>query len=88
MVKDRPRNILSGRRYDLGASASKRIAPAWVHLGVAGAGVALGYIAFPYNQTPMGMTLMGAAGSIAAVGLLLLVYDAVKDERILANGVA
>lgn len=81
----KPRNILAGRQYGLGAS-SKKIAPTWVHVGVAGAGVALGYIAFPYNQTPMGMTLMGAAGSIAAVGLLLLVYDLVKDESLLQNG--
>lgn len=79
----RPRNLLAGRRYDLGAAKSAKIAPTWVHLGVAGAGVALGYIAYPYAQTtPLGMTLMGAAGSIAAVGLLLLVYDLVRQESI------
>ena len=84
----KPRNILSGRCYDLGASASKRIAPPWVHAGVLGGGLALGYISYPYAQTPMGMTLMGAAGSVVAAGLLLLVYDLARDENLItvANG--
>jgi hypothetical protein len=82
----RPRNILAGRRYDLGATSRDRIAPTWVHLGVTGAGVALGLIAYPYHQMPMGMLLMGAAGSIVAVGMLLLVYDLVRDERIMQVG--
>lgn len=82
-MKAKPRNVLAGRRYDLGAVSSKRIAPTWVHLGVLGGGLALGYFSYPYNQMPLGMTLMGAAGSIAAVGLLLLVYDLARNENVL-----
>jgi hypothetical protein len=76
------RNMLAGQRYNLGASAPKAIAPYWVHLGVVGSGIALGYIAYPYAQQPLGMTLMGAAGSIAAVGILLLVYDLVREKSL------
>jgi hypothetical protein len=78
----RPRNLLAGRRYDLGATKSNKVAPLWVHAGVAGGGILLGYVTYPYANTPVGMTLMGAAGSIAAVGILLIVYDLVRNESI------
>ncbi len=84
----KPKNMLSGR-YGLGDMAVKKngkIAPLWVHLGVLGGGLALGYFSYPYNQTPLGMTLVGAAGSIVAVGALLLVYDALRDKRIVQAG--
>ena len=75
--------MLAGQRYKLGAAApASKIAPYWIHLGVVGGGIALGYIAYPYAQQPLGMTLMGAAGSIAAVGLLLIVYDLVREKSI------
>jgi hypothetical protein len=76
--------MLTGH-YGLGDMAIKtngRISP-WVHIGVAGAGVALGYISYPYAQQPMGMILMGASGSIVAVGLLLLAYDYFRNKSIL-----
>lgn len=77
--------MLAGPRYKLGAVGPKtqKIAPAWVHLGVAGSGILLGYVTYPYVQgSPLAMTLMGAAGSIAAVGILLLVYDFVREKSI------
>lgn len=82
MRKGRPKNLLSGR-YGLGEMAKKKDSIPWIHLGVAGAGAALGYISYPYHQQPLGMTLMGAAGSIMAVGLLLLFYDLVHDKNII-----
>jgi hypothetical protein len=82
MLKPKVRGMLAGH-YGLGEMALKRtgINP-WVHVGVAGAGLALGYVSYPYSQQPLGMTLMGAAGSIMAVGLLLLVYDVFHDKGI------
>lgn len=83
MVKAKSRGMLVGR-YGLGDMALKsngRINP-WVHVGVAGAGLALGYVSYPYHQQPIGMTLMGAAGSIMAVGLLLLAYDLFRNKGI------
>lgn len=83
MMKTKPRGMLAGR-YGLGDMSLKsngRISP-WVHVGVAGAGLALGYVSYPYSQQPLGMTLMGAAGSIMAVGLLLLAYDLFRDKGI------
>lgn len=82
MTKVKPKGMLAGH-YGLGDMAAKngRINP-WVHVGVAGAGLALGYISYPYAQQPFGMTLMGAAGSILAVGLLLLAYDVFRDKGI------
>lgn len=54
-----------------------------VHLGVIGAGVALGLLSFPYvQQSPIAMLTMGAAGSVIAVGLLLLAYDLLKEKQI------
>jgi hypothetical protein len=84
MRKGRPKGLLTGS-YGLGEMAKKGatgVVP-WVHLGVAGAGAILGYLAYPYHQQPLGMTVMGAAGSIMAVGLLLLVYDLFRDKSIL-----
>ncbi len=81
--KMKPRGMLQGH-YGLGEMSIKtegRISP-WVHLGVAGAGVALGYVSYPYYQQPLGMILMGASGSIVAVGLLLLAYDYFRDKSI------
>jgi hypothetical protein len=82
MRKRRPKNLLSGR-YGLGEMAKKKDGIPWIHLGVAGAGAALGYLSYPYHQQPLGMTLMGAAGSIMAVGLLLLFYDLVHDKNVI-----
>lgn len=75
--------MLTGQ-HGLGAMALRtngRISP-WVHVGVVGAGVALGYISYPYYQQPLGMMLMGASGSIIAVGLLLLAYDFFREKSI------
>lgn len=75
--------MLTGH-YGLGAMSLKtngRISP-WVHVGVMGAGVALGYISYPYAQQPLGMMLMGASGSIIAVGMLLLAYDLFRNKSI------
>jgi len=83
MSKPKVRGMLAGR-YGLGEMAALKngsINP-WIHVGVAGAGLALGYISFPYSQQPLGMTLMGAAGSIMAVGLLLLAYDVFRNKGI------
>lgn len=76
--------MLTGH-YGLGDMAIKtngRISP-WVHAGVIGSGLVLGYISYPYYQQPLGMMLMGASGSIIAVGLLLLAYDYFRDKSIL-----
>lgn len=75
--------MLTGH-YGLGDMALKtgnRISP-WVHIGVAGAGMVLGYVSYPYAQLPMGMILMGASGSIVGVALLLLTYDYFRDKAI------
>lgn len=78
------KGMLTGH-YGLGDMSIKtngKLSP-WVHLGVAGAGVALGYISYPYHEQPLGMMLMGASGSILAVGLLLLAYDLFRNKSIL-----
>lgn len=83
MVRTKPKGMLVGH-YGLGAMAIKtdnRISP-WVHAGVIGAGIALGYISYPYYQQPLGMMIMGASGSIIAVGLLLLAYDYFQNKSI------
>lgn len=81
------RNMLSGHKFKFGmgqaAVKTNKINPTWVHLGVIGSGVVLGYVAYPYAQQPLGMTIMGAAGSVVAVGLLLLVYDLVREKSVL-----
>jgi hypothetical protein len=85
MRKGRPKNLLSGH-YGLGEMAKKKDIPSvthWVHLGVIAGGALLGYLSYPYHQLPLGMTVMGAAGSIMGVGLLLLVYDLFRDKNIL-----
>lgn len=83
MVRTKSKGMLTGH-YGLGAMAIKtngRISP-WVHAGVVGSGIVLGYVSYPYNQQPLGMMLMGASGSIIAVGLLLLAYDLFRDKGI------
>jgi len=83
MLRMRPQGMLTGH-YGLGAMAIQtngRISP-WVHAGVIGAGVVLGYVSYPYAQQPLGMMIMGASGSIIAVGLLLLAYDFFRDKSI------
>lgn len=83
MRKGRPKGLLSGH-YGLGEMAKKNSGNIpWIHLGVVGAGAVLGYVSYPYHQQPLGMTLMGAAGSIMAVGLLLLFYDLFREKSII-----
>lgn len=59
-----------------------KVNPLYIHLGVLGGGIALGYITFPYRENPLGATLLGAASSVAAVALLLLAYDAFREKRV------
>jgi hypothetical protein len=66
---------------DMAIQTNGRISP-WVHAGVIGAGVVLGYVSYPYSQQPLGMMIMGASGSIIAVGLLLLAYDFFRNKSI------
>lgn len=68
--------------YGLGEMKTKRVPTTWIHLGVIGAGTVLGLATYPYASQPLGMVLMGAAGSIVAVGLLLLAYDTFKTKHI------
>jgi hypothetical protein len=84
MRKGRPKNLLSCH-YGLAEMAKKDIPSVthWVHLGVIAGGALLGYLSYPYHQLPLGMTVMGAAGSIMGVGVLLLVYDLFRDKNIL-----
>jgi hypothetical protein len=97
----KPRNLLAGRKYDLGAAKKGVGAPKksvggsfghiehpWMHVGIIGGGIALGYVTYPYWQQPLGMTLMGAAGSITAVGILLLVFDLFHDTDLKAQAMA
>lgn len=54
---------------------SKRLSPTTVNLGILGAGLALGLITYQYRNTPIGSTLLGAAGSMTAVALVLFLRD-------------
>lgn len=74
--------MLGNRSVSLPLISSRKIPSPWVHAGVAGAGVALGYFSYPYRENPLGATLLGAAGSVTAVGILLLVYDLFRDKRL------
>lgn len=72
-----------GRKHGLSQNVGK-IPSSAIHLGVIGAGVVLGFVAYPYiDQSPIAMMAMGASGSVIAVGLLLLAYDLLKEKQII-----
>lgn len=81
-----PKGMLAGH-YGLGDMTRRsRIASPWIHLGVVSGGLALGYFSHPYVDTPIGATIVGAAGSIVAVGILLLVYDIFREKSVVQAG--
>lgn len=81
MRKQKTKGML-GRSYGLRQRPSNGLSSPVIHAGVLGAGIILGYIAYPYRENPLGVTLLGAAGSVTAVGILLLVHDLLKDKRV------
>lgn len=82
MVRKQKRKGLLGRSYGLRQSPLNGLSSPVLHAGVLGAGVILGYVAYPYRENPLGFTLLGAAGSVTAVGILLLIHDLLKDKRV------
>lgn len=65
--------MLTGR-YGL-SQIKGGLSPTAVNLGILGAGLTLGLITFQYRDTPIGSTLLGAAGSLSAVALVLFIRD-------------
>jgi hypothetical protein len=60
------------------AQAARALAPdrrAVVNLGLIGAGVAMGLIAYPHVRKPLGAIALGASGSLVAVGLTFILLD-------------
>lgn len=63
-------------RPGLGAARSNLgLSPTAVNLGILGSGLLLGLVTYQYKETPIGATLLGAAGSVSAVALVFFVRD-------------
>lgn len=79
----RPRNMLAGR-YGYGLAQIRRngksLSPTTVNLGILGGGLLLGLITYQYKDSPLGATLLGAAGSVSAVALVFFVRELLLGE--------
>lgn len=71
----RPRNMLSGRHTLGRVRHNPNLSPTVVNLGILGSGLVLGLVTYQYKETPIGATLLGAAGSVSAVALVFFVRD-------------
>lgn len=71
----RPRNLLAGRHRQMGKIFGKKLDPTTVNLGILGSGILLGLVSYQYRESPIGATLLGAAGSVSAIGLVFLLRD-------------
>jgi hypothetical protein len=58
------------------------LSPTVVDLGIAGSGLALGLISFPYRESPIGQTLLVAGGGLVAVALAFLIRDLLTSRAI------
>lgn len=58
------------------------LSPTVVDLGLAGSGLALGLISFPYRESPIGQTLLVAGGGLVAVALAFLIRDLLTSRAI------
>lgn len=81
-----PRNLLAGR-YGLGEMKSRKtkgLSPTVVDLSLVGSGLVLGLATWPYQNTPIGQTLLIAGGGLAAVGLAFLIRDLVTSKPVVS----
>ncbi len=69
-------------RYGMGSNPS--VSPLVVDLGILGGGVIIGMISYTSRETPLGATMLGAGGSIAAVGLVLLARQLLLGREVAA----
>lgn len=74
-MKKRPQNMLTGRYGLAQIRTNGKLPPTAVNLGILGSGVVLGLIAYQYRDTPIGATLLGAAGSVAAVAFVFFLRE-------------
>ena len=58
------------------------LSPTVVDLGMAGSGLVLGLVSFPYRESPIGQTLLVAGGGLVAVALAFLIRDLLTSRAI------
>lgn len=58
------------------------LSPTVVDLGIAGSGLVLGLVSFPYRESPIGQTLLVAGGGLVAVALAFLIRDLLTSRAI------
>lgn len=57
------------------------VSPTTANLIILGSGLGLGLITYQYRENPIGATLLGAAGSMTAVALVLFLRDLLVADR-------
>lgn len=65
----------------LAKTPGKGMSPTTANLIVLGSGLTLGLITYQYKESPIGATLLGAAGSMTAVALVLFLRDLLVAPR-------
>lgn len=74
--KLKPKNLLLGRKdRQVAHLGNMRLTPTTVNLVTVGTGIVLGLVSYQYRESPIGATLLGAAGSIAAIGLYFFIRE-------------
>lgn len=57
-----------------------KVSSTTANLSILGAGVVLGLVSYPYRESAIGSTLLGAAGSMAAVAFILFMRELFVDR--------
>ena len=66
----------------MGQNAGRKgLSPTAANGIILGAGLVLGLVTYQYKDSPIGATLLGAAGSLTAVALVLFLRDLLVQPR-------
>lgn len=60
---------------------NKGMSPTTANLIILGSGLTLGLVTYQFKDSPIGATLLGAAGSVTAVALVLFMRDLLVAPR-------
>lgn len=68
-------------RPAVGLAQGKGLSPTTANLVILGSGLTLGLITYQFRENPIGATLLGAAGSMTAVALVLFLRELLVQPR-------